>query len=61
MHLLQEDLARAHCRRRLQEAEHVRRLDLAIQVVRAQKRAERAMRRADRAGAKARLALARLV
>lgn len=61
MHLLQEDLARAHCRRRLQDAEEFRRSYLASQVVRAQKQADRAMRRADRASAKARLTLARLV
>jgi hypothetical protein len=61
MHLLQEDLARAHCRRRLQDAQQYRRSRLVNQVVRAQKQAERAMRRADRAGAKARLSLARLV
>lgn len=61
MHLLQEDLARAHCRRRLQDAEQFRRSYLANQVVRAQKQAERAMRRADRASAKARLTLARIV
>lgn len=61
MHLLQEDLARAHCRSRLNDAEQNRRFHLASQLVRAEKRAERASRRADRASAKARLMLARLV
>lgn len=61
MHLLQEDLARAHCRYKLQHAEQNRRYHLAGQVARAQKRAERARRRAERASAKARLTLARLV
>jgi hypothetical protein len=61
MHLLQEDLARAHCRQKLNDAEQDRRLHLANRVVRAQKRADRARQRADRAAAKARLTLARLV
>jgi hypothetical protein len=61
MHLLQEDLARAHCRSKLDDAEQNRRFYLANRMVRAQKRADRARQRADRATAKARLALARLV
>jgi hypothetical protein len=61
MHLLQEDLARAHCRSKLNDAQQSRRLHLANQVARAQKQAERARRRAERASAKARLTLARLV
>ena len=61
MHLLQEDLARAHCRSKLNDAEQNRRFHLAKMVVRAEKQAERATRRAERASAKARLTLARLV
>jgi hypothetical protein len=61
MHLLQEDLARAHCRSKLDDAEQYRRFHLASQLVRAQKQAERATRKAERASAKARLTLARLV
>ena len=61
MHLLQEDLARAHCRSMLIDAEQNRRFRLASQLVKAQKQAERATRRAERASAKARLTLARLV
>jgi len=61
MHLLQEDLARAHCRNKLDDAEQNRRFYLASQLVRAQKQAERATRKAERASAKARLTLARLV
>ena len=61
MHLLQEDLARAHCRSRLNDAELNRRFRLSQQFVKAQKKAERATRRAERASAKARLTLARLV
>ncbi|WP_246486596.1 hypothetical protein [Kribbella qitaiheensis] len=61
MHLLQEDLARAHCRSKLNDAEQNRRFHLATQIARAQKQAERATRRAARASAKARLTLARLV
>jgi len=61
MHLLQEDLARAHCRSMLDDAEQNRRFYLAKQLARTQKRAERATRRAERASAKARLTLARLV
>jgi hypothetical protein len=61
MHLLQEDLARAHCRQLLIDAEQNRRLYLANKVARAQRQVERAKRRADRASAKARLAIARLV
>lgn len=61
MHLLQEDLARAHCRSKLIDAEQNRRFHLARMIVRAEKQAERATRRAERASAKARLTLARLV
>ncbi|WP_344115532.1 hypothetical protein [Kribbella alba] len=61
MHLLQEDLARAHCRSKLNDAEQNRRFRLANQIVKAQKTAERATRRAEKASAKARLTLARLV
>ena len=61
MHLLQEDLARAHCRSKLKDAEQNRRFHLAAKMARAQKHAERATRRAERASARARLALARLV
>jgi hypothetical protein len=61
MHLLHEDLARAHCRRTLHDAEQNRRFRLAHQIEKAQKQAERAGRRAERASARARLALARLV
>jgi hypothetical protein len=61
MHLLQEDLARAHCRAILIDAEQNRRFRLATQFARAQKQAERATRRAERASAKARLTLARMV
>lgn len=61
MHLLQEDLARAHCRSKLDDAAQNRRFYLASQVVKAQKQAERASRRAEKASAKARLTLARLV
>ncbi|WP_460665357.1 hypothetical protein [Kribbella swartbergensis] len=61
MHLLNEDLARAHCRSTLNDAEQNRRFRLAQQIERAQKQAERAGRRAERASARARLALARLV
>jgi hypothetical protein len=61
MHLLHEDLARAHCRHRLHDAEQNRRFRFARQLEKAQKQAERAGRRAERASARARLALARLV
>jgi len=61
MHLLNEDLARAHCRSTLDDAEQNRRFHFARQMERAQKQAERASRRAERASARARLALARLV
>jgi hypothetical protein len=61
MHLLNEDLARAHCRQTLNDAEQNRRFRLALQIEKAQKQAERAGRRAERASARARLALARLV
>lgn len=61
MHLLQEDLARAHCRQVLIDAEQSRRMHLANQLARAQRQLDRARRRADRASAKARLAVARLV
>jgi hypothetical protein len=61
MHLLNEDLARAHSRSTLNDAEQNRRFHLARQIERAQKQAERAGRRAERASARARLALARLV
>jgi hypothetical protein len=61
MHLLHEDLARAHCRTHLENAEQNRRFRLAQTIERAQKQAERAGRRAERASARARLALARLV
>jgi hypothetical protein len=61
MHLLHEDLARAHCRSQLNDAEQNRRFRLAQKMERAQKQAERATRRAERASARARLALARLV
>ena len=61
MHLLQEDLARAHCRSKLNDAEQNRRFLLANKFARAQKHAERATRSAERASAKARLSLARLV
>jgi len=61
MHLMNEDLARAHCRSTLKDSEQNRRFHLARQIERAEKRAERAARRAERASARARLALARLV
>jgi len=61
MHLLHEDLARAHSQSKLTDAEQNRRFRLAQQIERAQKQAERAGRRAERASARARLALARLV
>lgn len=61
MHLLQEDLARAHCQSLLRDAEDNRRFRLATQFAKAQKQADRAGRRAERASAKARLTLARLV
>lgn len=61
MNLLPEDLARAHCRSRMNDAEQNRRFRLSSQLVKAQKQAERATRRAERASAKARLTLARLV
>lgn len=61
MHLLNEDLARAHCQSKLDDAEQNRRFHFARQMERAQKQAERASRRAERASARARLALARLV
>jgi len=61
MHLLNEDLARAHCRTLLKDAEQNRRFRLFHQIEKAQKQAERASRRAERASARARLALARLV
>jgi hypothetical protein len=60
MYLMQEDLARAHLRDQLSEAEQNRRLQLLLKLERAQRKAARASRRADRASAKARLALARL-
>jgi len=61
MHLLHEDLARAHQRSTLIDAEQNRRFRLARTIERAQKQAERASRRAERASARARLTLARLV
>ena len=61
MYLLQEDLARAHCRSRLNDAEQNRRFYLAGRLARAQKHAEKARQRADRASSRARLVLARLV
>jgi len=61
MHLINEDLARAHCRSTLNDAEQNRRFHLAHQIEKAEKQAERASRRAARASARARLALARLV
>jgi hypothetical protein len=61
MYLMQEDLARAHLRARLTEAEQNRRLHVIAQIARAQRQAERARRRADRAAARARLAVARLI
>ncbi len=61
MHLLHEDLARAHQRSTLNNAEQNRRFRLARTIERAQKQAERASRRAERASARARLTLARLV
>ncbi len=51
MHLLHEDLARAHVQQRLQEAEHER---LALRAIRAHK----LKRRAERASLRARKALA---
>ncbi len=51
MHLLQENLARAHMQERLQEAEHER---MAVRVA----RATRLVRRAERASLRARKALA---
>ena len=61
MHLLHEDLARAHCQSLLHDAEQNRRFHLARKLEKAEKQAERAGRRAQRASARARLALARLV
>ncbi len=61
MYLMQEDLARAHLREALTEAEQARRLHVIAQVERTRRQAERARRRADRAAAKARLAVARLI
>ncbi|MGH3465072.1 MAG: hypothetical protein ACRDP9_26695 [Kribbellaceae bacterium] len=61
MYLMQEDLARAHLRAQLSEAEQSRRLQLLLRMERAQRQAARARRKADRAAAKARLAVARLV
>jgi hypothetical protein len=61
MHLLHEDLARAHQQASLNDAEQNRRFRLAQKIERAQKTAERASLRAERASARARLALARLV
>ncbi|GAA0621166.1 hypothetical protein GCM10009534_65520 [Kribbella sandramycini] len=61
MHLLHEDLARAHQQSFLNDAEQNRRFRLAHQIERAQKQAARASRRAERASARARIALARLV
>lgn len=52
MNLMQEDLARAHCRDRLYEAEQQR-------YARNFVRARRLSRKAERAAARARLALAR--
>jgi hypothetical protein len=60
MHPLLEDLARAHCRERLAEAEQYRRVRLATKLVRAQRQAAKARLRADRSAAKVRLAVARL-
>lgn len=61
MYLIQEDLARAHLRERLERAEQSRRQRLAMQLDQARRQADRARRRADRAAAKARLAVARLI
>lgn len=60
MHLLLEDLARAHRRERLAEAEQYRRVRLATKLARAQRQAAKARLRADRSAAKVRLAVARL-
>jgi hypothetical protein len=60
MHLLLEDLARAHCQERLAEAEQYRRVRLATTLARAQRQEAKARLRADRSAAKVRLALARL-
>ncbi|WP_441251581.1 hypothetical protein [Kitasatospora sp. McL0602] len=54
MHLLQENLARAHMQQRLQEAEHER---TAVRLA----RATRLARRAERASMRARRALALVV
>lgn len=49
MYLLYEDLARAHMRERLAEAEDMRRAARLVHARRAQRRAEAAVRRARRA------------
>jgi hypothetical protein len=49
MHLLYEDLARAHMRERLAEAEQMRPVVRLLKARRAQRRAEAAARRARRA------------
>lgn len=62
MHLLNEELARAQQRERLEaahQAKHAYRARLAHRAERAARRAQRAARRADRAAHRARLALAR--
>jgi hypothetical protein len=51
MYLIQEDLARAHCRQRLTEAENVRRINRILAAKRLARRAERATLRARRARA----------
>ena len=61
MHLLLEDLARAHCQDRLAEAEQYRRTRLATKLIRAQRQEAKARLRADRTAARVRLAAARLV
>lgn len=60
MHLLLEDLARAHHLERLAEAEQYRRVRLTTMVARAQRQAAKARLRADRTAARVRLAVARL-
>ncbi|WP_344445174.1 hypothetical protein [Kitasatospora nipponensis] len=49
MHLLQENLARAHMQERLQEAEHQQLVLSAVRVGRLRRRAERASMRARKA------------
>ena len=51
MYLIHEDLARAHCRRRLAEAEEARRINRILAAKRLARRAERAALRARRAQA----------